>query len=935
VLGSHFGDGHLGGLDVLCFSETWLADKECVSFPGYLQFSSYGRSERSGGGVAIFIRNDIPAFEYPVQNAGLEGFEAAAVVVGEKGGVIILCVYRPPDVRLTIFLNQLETLLSACSSRFRSIIVGGDFNVDLSDRSRRDSVLLLNFMNSFGMEDTVTSPTRETNSTSTIIDNFFINFDKSLCKVENLNFELSDHYAQVMYVSPPVSFKDKDLPKFTFRRTFSMARKNIFSNLILNIDWSDIYFTNDVDEKFNIFLSRLQSVFNVAFPFKQIRISRTVNRFRWQSPELKYLCLEKRDLEILFKNNSNNVQLKYKLNELKRKIRQKINQLKEDYANKQINSSQNKNKTIWKIVNEEIKHKSKSSIYTLESGNRVVSSPFDIAQEFNECFSSRLSGFTQCKNHYPLPAELYDGPVLHEFQDCELSDVRMMVGEMRGGMSAGVDGVPALLFKKIFPLVENVVLHLCRHSLMSGIFPTSLKLAKVIPVHKKGPKNLTNNYRPIAILPSISKVLEKIAYKDLSNHFINNNILNKSQFGFQKGLSTIDAVTEYVNKVLLNLDERKKCIGFFLDLRGAFDSVDLGKLVHKLGLYGVSGTVLSWLTSYLSHRRQFVEIAGRAGDFQNVKFSSNLLEMEKGVPQGSTLGPLLFLIYINDLPFHIRAHHICLFADDSSFLVSAADAAALRENCQKLLNELSEWFLSNNLRVNAEKSFSLNFGLSSLRCDHHSYTFAMPEGPLNSTDNTRFLGVTIDRTLNWSDHIIRVCSRLRSSQVIFARLRNFLPRRVLLTCYYAYVEPILRYGIVLWGRGSQVDRAFRAQKSILRIIVGIRPRDSCRGLFKENMILTLAGLYLLEVGIYAFKHCFSWSAGIDIHDYNTRHNGQIRLDRHRTTAFEAAPAYISKKVFNNLPEELKSIKKINLFKKKLRSWLCEREFYSVGDFFSR
>jgi exonuclease III len=943
ILEKTFNDGNSGQIDVICLSETWLNRHENITLPGYNLKSSYARVEGHGGGIAVFVRQEIPCMEFQIQNVGVEGFEAAAVVLGENNPLLVVCVYRPPQTKVDSFLHQTELILTTAASRFTNIIVGGDFNIDFTIRTSRDATKLIAMMQSFGLNDTITSPTRVTATSATIIDNFFVNFDKSLCHAINFDVGLSDHYAQIIYVLPPVNVKNNMKARFIIRRLISDSSKKMFSKYLTTSNWDDIYSTDNTEIKFEIFMAIFRYGFNSFFPIKRKKIKDTRKTFRWQSTELQSLCIYKRDLELLIKSTSDNGPLKLKHKLLKHEIKSKINQLRANHARTILGSSNNKTKSMWKIINNEVKNcKESITIYPIQRNGENITSHIDIANEFNNFFTNPLIGDSLLPLFSGSPvrteSQSYDGPALCDFQYCDANKVRRAVDSMKNKMSAGVDEIPAALFKEFFPLISEVITHLFNHSLKSGLFPSCLKYAKIIPIYIKGTKSLISNYRPIALLTCISKVLEKLAFGDILHHLERNKILCASQFGFRKNKSSVEAVTNYVNAALLELDKKNKAMGVFMDLQKAFDCVDHSLLIRKLESCGISGTVLRWLDSYLQDRYQFVEVSGLSGQCLNAKFSSKTSKKIVGVPQGSVLGPLLFLIYINDLPRHVDVQFISLFADDSSFLVSGRNSEILFADCQRLLDDLSRWCCENRLVINVEKSSYTKFNLSRRGMNQRrSLSHAEPRilgSVLEEVEDVCFLGINVDSCFDWTKHVVMVCGKLRRSQFVFFRLQKFLSLEMLMICYHAYVESVLRYGIILWGASSQITKAFRAQKSILRIMTGRRPRDTCRGLFRKNKILTLTCIYILELGSYAFRNHKSWQTGEDTHDHFTRHNRLVRLEIHRTTSYESAPLYASKLVYNKIPGCIRNLEKYSEFKAKLTEWLCEREFYCIREFFA-
>ncbi|MEL7522377.1 MAG: reverse transcriptase family protein, partial [Cyanobacteria bacterium J06553_1] len=309
--------------------------------------------------------------------------------------------------------------------------------------------------------------------------------------------------------------------------------------------------------------------------------------------------------------------------------------------------------------------------------------------------------------------------------------------------SPGHDDLPMAIIKQAEFILTPLITHLCNLSLTSGIVPHFMKTAKVIPVHKSGPTNQTNNYRPISILPSLSKILEKITYNRLIEFMNENNILSDSQFGFRSQRSTETALQRFIDHVLGAFDKNQFTLSVFLDLSKAFDTVNHAILLNKLCHYGIRGIPLKWLTSYLSNRQQYVYVNNQ---------SSSRRKVSCGVPQGSILGPLLFLVCINDLPNSNTELNTILFADDSTLFCSHDDIYSLTSTVNNHLSDVASWLKANKLTLNVAKTHYMIFHR------HKKFTYPVPPLTLNNsvlteTSQTKFLGVTIQQQLYWHNHI--------------------------------------------------------------------------------------------------------------------------------------------------------------------------------------
>ena len=269
--------------------------------------------------------------------------------------------------------------------------------------------------------------------------------------------------------------------------------------------------------------------------------------------------------------------------------------------------------------------------------------------------------------------------------------------------SCGYDGLSMHLLKRIIHPLVTPITHICNLSLSTGIFPNSLKIAKIIPIYKKDDASQIKNYRPISLLPVISKILEKIAYERLYKFLIDNHILNPVQFGFRKGFSTDFAIIQTCDKIINSLANKMHIIGVFMDLSKAFDTINHEILLKKLHNYGIRGTVLSWFRDYLFHRQQYVA-------FHSSTSSKSYITC--GVPQGSILGPLLFLIYINDIIKSSSLLTYVLFADDTSVFYSHKCLNTLVNTLNSELAKISTWFKCKKLSLNIDKTCFINFNTS-------------------------------------------------------------------------------------------------------------------------------------------------------------------------------------------------------------------------------
>ena len=354
------------------------------------------------------------------------------------------------------------------------------------------------------------------------------------------------------------------------------------------------------------------------------------------------------------------------------------------------------------------------------------------------------------------------------------------------------------IFQVSLPLICPLLTHICNLSLSEGIFPDELKLANVIPIFKSGDHETFNNYRPVSTLCTISKVFEKIMYSRLLNYLDHYKILFSYQFGFRKSHSTYMAFMVLIDKLTRALDEGKFVVGILLDFSKAFDTVDHDILLTKLSHYGIRGVPLLWFQSYLSNRQQFVAYNGVSSSVKTVKC---------GVPQGSILGPLLFLIYINDL-VNVCSHCLpILFADDTNLFVSGVDMSHISEIVSKELAELSQWLKVNKLSLNLKKTQYMIF--SRRKSKDETINIKIDDQSISETKSSKFLGVYIDNSLNWKTHISYIAGKISRGIGIILKSRKYLTEDSLLTLYYCFIYPFLIYCNHIWGNTNSICRYYK------------------------------------------------------------------------------------------------------------------------------
>ena len=410
--------------------------------------------------------------------------------------------------------------------------------------------------------------------------------------------------------------------------------------------------------------------------------------------------------------------------------------------------------------------------------------------------------------------------------------------------SSGCDGISNKILKNIIPGISYPLTMLINKSLHEGVFPSLLKQAKVVPLFKDKEKDKPNNYRPISLLSSVSKVFEKVIYKRLYTFLEKNETLNPCQFGFRTKHSTIDAVTNLTKDILHGFEKKESTLAVFCDLSKAFDTLDHEILLYKLNKYGIRGPALRLLQSYLCNRSMYVRNGQELSTVHNIPTF--------GVPQGSILGPLLFNIYVNDLNEALKHSKYLLYADDTTIYITGTDIKSMYSVMNDDLNNLSNWFRANKLALNIRKTKYILFSVKIL---YNRLTLSINNTCINRVDNLKFLGIHIDSELKWNVHTNYVGKRVAGGLYALNCTKHMLQSTHLRSIYFALVHSHLNYGCLLWGNTSKtfLHKLKVLQRKAIRVICHAQYNAPATPLFTDMKILQFEDLYHVHIGQFMFK----------------------------------------------------------------------------------
>lgn len=488
--------------------------------------------------------------------------------------------------------------------------------------------------------------------------------------------------------------------------------------------------------------------------------------------------------------------------------------------------------------------------------------------------------------------------------------------------------IPTFIFKHIAHIISPVIATLINVSLSAGVFPDSLKVARVIPLSKGGDKTNMCNYRPISTLKLFAKIFEKVAHFQLYKYLESNNILCKDQYGFRVNRGTSQAILKHTSYILYrNLDDNNVVFSLYMDFMKAFDSVEHGILLSKLEYYGVRGVAWNWFKSYLSNRKQYVCVNG---------VDSDLREVSHSVPQGSNLGPLLFLIYINDLPLSTGYFDFTMFADDCILVCSAPknDLDSLFVGINESLSQVYDWLCANKIKINCDKTKYILYsyrGTPEVRSP-----IMVGDGVIGGVDCIKYLGVYLDRHLSYSHHVNKISVRISRAVGIFHKIKFFVPMSVLCMLYNSLIHPLVNYSMVAWYNAPLYvsNRIAILQRKAVRAVNLLGYGESTAGYFKRMKLLPLNELFQYNIGVYMYRTLTDENfdpllAGQlnsfdDHHNYGTRQNYNFVLPRFARVKSQAHISFRGSKMWNAIPLTIKSSPSLVIFKKLYKAYLIDK-----------
>ena len=946
--------------DVLGLAETNAGSslQELYQVPSYTSFyQNTLPGKKKGTGVALYVSDSLNAVVLEKLSYCTVNIECLFAEITDSTGVKVVygVVYRPPSGCFEAFCEVLQTIAKQLSGKPLRLL--GDFNSDLFKVSSHNQ-LFEDTIISNGLYPSISIATHfRPNCKNSCIDNILVSDIDNVMLSGVLQDRLSEHSLIFSFTSTQAPRNKNDEKHVRYYDYSSAKLTNFVSELEVKVN--QLSQSSDFCEFVDCFKSTLDKHCKLEVP-KTTKRTPKLNPWITDgiilSIDRKHeLCKEWSDT-VTNKDPSGNVLLYKIFSDYRRMLKGIIKAAKRSYYCNEIYKNIESSKKTWQIINELRGKRKKTTKPPFIINNERILNRRAIANGFNSWFVSIAP-----KLNETITTDLSSGiPILpmktfHDFlspsnsrsimlEDTTPEEVLRIIKEFENGKASDI---PITVIKTSSHVIAPIVSRYLNKLMSNGIFPDILKTGRITPVFKKGNPEEIENYRPISTLSIFGKIFEKIIYSRIYSFVSSQGIISKTQFGFRQSHSTSHAVNYSVDLISKHLKSKHHVLGIFIDLSKAFDTIDHSTLLVKLERYGIRGVANDLIKSYLTNRFQYTDVVGEKSDLLPIKF---------GVPQGSILGPLLFLLYINDISNSSSLGSFVTFADDTNIFVVGKTAQEAYERSNTLLSNLQTYMRANKLHINMSKCCYIHFRPKSRTEANTEEEFIMniDNYPIKRVTSARFLGVVIDENLTWEEHIIALKRKLNHATSTLCRLRCSLPEFLHRQLYYTLFESHLSYCISAWG-GAAKNRLcsiFTAQKYCLRVLFGDRAayldkfktcvrtrpftdqkldskfykKEHTKPLFKDNEILTVQNLYTYHSFIELFK-IMKFSTPMSMYEEYSRSSRKPMLiinkldppDNHNTR---------STKIWNIITPNLKIFDysvSISCLKSKLKSSLLANQ----------
>lgn len=776
------------------------------------------------------------------------------------------------------------------------------------------------------------------------MDHILCNNKEKICQSGTVPIGLSDHF--LTYCTRKISKGQINKHKYAKIRSLKKYTKEEFILKLTCADWSQCFYACDINTAWSAFRDIFLSILNTVAPVKEVRLKQRTEP--WINSEILDLIKQRDHYLYQFKKSKDSAI--YKLYcQLRNKVQREIKEAKSEYFSNKIEENKNCPRKLWQQLKDlgykNKKNESSNLVLTIDDQN--CHDPKTIADYFNDFFTTIAEKLVQKlplgKKHFDFNSVLlknfYDNSEREVFYLKHVSEefVFKELSQLNSYKSTGLDEIPARFLKDGASLLKIPVTFLLNMSISENSVPDALKIARVKPLYKKNSNLDVGNYRPVSILSIVSKILEKAIYIQLEEYLVKNNIIYDYQSGFRSSFSTDTCLIHLLDHIKMKNAKGLYTGMILLDLQKAFDTVDHNILCNKLKLMGIGST--KWFESYLSNRSQLVNVG---------EINSDTAAVTCGVPQGSILGPLLFLCYVNDMVISIDPEcKLLLYADDSTILFSHRDPAQIANKLGKVLESCSDWLVDNKLSLHLGKTECILFGSKRKLKKVNNFHVQCYDHKIEPTQSVKYLGLNIDNLLSGELVVNNILSKVNARLKFMYRHSNSLSQRTRKNLCSALILCHFDYSCSSWydGLSKGLKKKLQiAQNKVVRFINSLGPRTRITGdilaeLNLLNVETRVKQLRLNHVHKIFYNLCPTYLKQNfvplnSVHQYNTRSSGNNFLVPHCRSVENSTFYYRGITDWNSLPDWLKELEKPHRFKSALKQYLIElHQETEIGDFF--
>ena len=884
--------------DIIILCETWLKPND--PDPKILDYKFIGRhrSNRKGGGVGFLIKNTLKARTIDL-TLNTDSAESLFIEVkGNHDNMLVGSIYRPPNTNVCDFIDSYQ-VLGEKLHKFKNVLIGLDHNLDLLKNSTHS--LTQQFLEATldaHLIPVITKPTRVTHSSATLIDNILIKSDR--CETHQGNIiitNISDHYPSMVTLDS-LNLASVETQEIKCRKINEKEIKKI-KEILNKEEWNKLQML-DVNHSFNLFHDILLAMIDTVAPVKKIKIT-TRRNVPWYSSAIKKSNDKDKRLFKLAHNQSASATQINKYREYHKFLQRIKRAAKQKYYRNLCIEFRNNSKRLWKVINSLTgKTKNKNDLVEcLKIENIEITQQKRIVKEFTKHFSSVGERLASKIPSPDTPVQDYISQIPRSNISLFLTptspeEIKRIICNLPNKKSAGFDKINNILLKQISCAIAEPLSIIFNRSMNEGKFPQRMKLADTVPLYKAKEKYLVDNFPPISLLITLSKILEKLMHNRVYTYFNENNLLYRSQYGFRTRHSCENAVSELVSVILKGHETQKSTVAVFIDLSKAFDTLSHSILLQKLERYGVRGIANDWFKSYLENRK----LRCKLNNEQQVVYSNEYL-VEYGAPQGSVLGPLLFLLFTNDLYQHLDHCGSILFADDTTIYMSHHNLNYINFCLEHDLKKISDWFKANSLTLNLAKTVSMLF--KNKKSPGRIETIKIDQTNIPLVHETKFLGIWLDEGLTWVAHLNKLNIKIKRKAHLLQNNCNLLDCHTLKLIYLAQIKSHINYGLVLWGGMANAEQLNKIKNKQIKCMKLIKPKHELQRIYKDIQVLSVDQLIELEYKKLAYKlsknllppkimeiiSSDQQSAPLKkTHDYNTRKKSLLNHPRSQTKLYQ-------------------------------------------------